>query len=231
VGRSDGGMVFEQAIRVDDPECEGRRYRPRRIVLRLDEPTRNGATEIVLVANLPETVPAELCREVYRGRWAIEGHFQKLTDLRHCEIATLVYPRAALFAFCMSVIAGNALAILNANLRAVHGDAMAQEVSNDALVNEIAEVDPGMMIAVPPPAWSFLEGGSAVEVAGVLNDLAAKVSVVRMLRSRRGPKTPRTIRKTSGSRIHHVATKKLLDAAKGLPPPRKSKLERDKTRD
>jgi hypothetical protein len=44
------------------------------------------------------------------------------------------------------------------------------------------------------------------------------VPVDRMLRSPRGPKKPRTTRKASGNRIHHVATKKLLDRSKrGLP--------------
>ena len=50
----------------------------------------------------------------------------------------LGYPKAALFAFCMSVLAGDALAILMGNLRAVHGDEMAAEVSPHALVKETA---------------------------------------------------------------------------------------------
>ena len=54
VGRCDAGEIFEQPIWVDDPECEGRRYRLRRIVLRLDRPTREGETEIVLITNLPD---------------------------------------------------------------------------------------------------------------------------------------------------------------------------------
>ena len=215
VGRCDTGEVLEQDIWVDDPECAGRRYRLRRIVLRLDQPTRNGESEIVLITNLPDSVPAELCCLVYRERWEIEKHFQKLTDLLHCEIPTLGYPRAALFAFAMSVLAGNALAILKGNLRAVHGDEMVDEVSNYALVNDIAEVYPGMMIAVPPAQWSFLEGCSASQVAELLIDLASKTPVERMLRSKRGPKKPRKTKKSSGSRIHHVATKKLLDKSRG----------------
>lgn len=222
VGRSDTGEVFEQPVWVDDPDCEGRRYRLRRIVLRLDQPTRDGTTEVVLITNLPETVPAVLCCQVYRGRWEIEGHFQKLTDLLHCEVPSLGYPRAALFAFCMSVVAGNALAILKGNLRSVHGDELVAELSNYALVNDIAEVYPGMMIAVPPPKWSFVESGSVGQVAELLSELAAKVPIERMLRSRRGPKKPRKA-KSSGSRIHHVATKKLLDKARGVPPPTKPK--------
>ena len=167
-----------------------------------------------ILSNLPKSVPAELCCGAYRGRWEIEGHFQKLTDLLHCEIPTLGYPRAALFGFSMSVVAGNAVAVLKGSLRAVHGDEMVKEVSNHALVNDIAEVYPGMMIAAPPPVWSFLDGCSAGQVAGLLTSLAAKVPVERMLRSRRGPKKPRTTRKSSGSRIHHVATKKLLDKSR-----------------
>jgi IS4 transposase len=228
VGRCDAGEIFEQFIWVVDPECEGRRYRLRRIVLRLDQPTRNGETEIVLITNLPADIPAELCCTVYRGRWEIETHFQKLTDLLHCEIPTLGYPRAALFAFCMSILAGNALAILKGHLRAVHGDEMVAELSTYALVNDVAEVYPGMMMAVPPSEWSFLRDCAVAQVAELLIDLAAKVPLERMLRCRRGPKKPRKARKSSGSRIHHVATKKLLDKARGAPPPAKARPNRSK---
>ena len=223
IGRCDTGEIFEQPVWVDDPECEGRRYRLRRIVLRLDQPTREGESEIVLITNLPDDVAADLCCAVYRGRWEIEKHFQKLTDLLHCEIPTLGYPRAALFAFCMSVLAGNALAILKGNLRAVHGEEMVVELSIFTVVNEVAEIYPGMMMAVPPMEWSFLRGGSVNSIAGLLNELAAKVPLERMLRSRRGPKTPRKTRKSSGSTIHHVATKKLLDAAGGVVPSKSKK--------
>jgi hypothetical protein len=230
VGRCDAGEIFEQPIWVDDPESKGRRYRLRRIVLVLKKPTRNGETEIVLITNLPDTVPADLCCRVYRGRWEIEQHFQKLTDLLHCEIPTLGRPRAALFAFCMAVLAGNALAILKGNLRAVHGDEMIAELSTYALANDVAEVYPGMMIAVPSAEWLFLSGCTITEVAELLTDLAAKVPVERMLRSKRGPKKPSTTKKSTGGKVHHVATKKLLDAAKGLPPPAKERTKRSKVK-
>lgn len=221
-GRCDTGAISEHPVWVDDPECEGRRYRLRRIALRLDQPTRDGESEIVLITDLPEGVPADRCCQAYRGRWEIEGHFQKLTELLHCEVPTLGYPRAALFAFGLSVVAGNALAVLTGNLRAVHGETMVAELSSYALVNDIAEVYPGMMIAAPPPVWSFLDGGTVGQVAGLLSGLAATVPVERMLRSRRGPKKPRKAR-SWGGRIHHVATKKLLDKVRGIPPPAKAK--------
>ena len=126
-------------------------------------------------------------------------------------------PRAALFAFSMSAVAGNALAVLKGNLRAAHGEEMAAEVSDFALVDEVAEVYPGMMMAVPPGRWSRAAGerdggGRAAERVG------GRVPVERMLRSRRGPKKPRP-RRSSGKRVHHVSNKKLLDQARGKHPP------------
>lgn len=216
-GRCETGEVFEQEILVEDPDGSDR-HRLRRIVLKLDQPTRDGETEIVLVTNLPAEVSAILCAVVYRDRWQIEGHFQTLTDLLHCEVSSLGYPRAALFAFSMSVVAGNALAVLKGNLRAAHGDEMVDELSDFALVDEVAEIYPGMMVAVPPGQWFFVRQGSVTAVAAMLTELAAQVPVERMLRSRRGPKKPRP-KRSSGKRVHHVSNKKLLDQARGKHPP------------
>jgi len=218
-GRCATGLVFEQTITVEDPEFPGASHRLRRIVLELDRPTREGDTRIVLVTNLPEEVAAIACCDAYGGRWRIENPFQTLTDLLHCEVPGLSYPRAALFAFGMSVVAGNALAVLQGNLRAAHGAEMAREVSSYDLVNDIAEVYRGMMIAVPPPEWAWVRPCPATVVAGVLNRLAANVPVERMLRSRRGPKKARTRPKKSGAKHRHVATKRLLDRARGVGPP------------
>src|SRR5205085_2213346 len=149
--------------------------------------------------------------------------FQALTDLLHCEVPSLGYPRAALFAFCMAVVAGNALAVLQGNLRAVHGAELAGEVSNFELVDQAAEVYPGMMIAVPVEHWEWVRGAAAAVVAGVLSDLAAPVPVERMLRVRRGPKKARSRPKQSGAVDRHVATKKLMDRARGVSPPAQEK--------
>jgi hypothetical protein len=211
-GRCATGEVFEQPIDVADGE--GGVHRLRRIVLKLDEPTRDGETEIVLVTNLPAEVTALECCRAYAGRWGIEGHYQALTDLLHCEVPTLGYPRAALFAFSMSAVAGNALAVLKGNLRVAHGAEVAAEVSDFALVDEVAEVYPGMMVAVPPARWPSVARRGAAEVAGLLNELAEHVPVHRMFRCRRGPKKARP-RRSSGKRIHHVSNKKLLDRARG----------------
>src|SRR5512143_1235190 len=165
-GRCSTGEVFEQPIDVDDGE--GGVHRLRRIVLKLDQPTRDGEAELVLVTNLPAEVPAWQCCEAYRGRWRIEGHYQALTDLLHSEVPGLGYPRAALFAFSLSAVAGNALAVLKGNLRETHGEEIAAEVSDFALVDEVAGVYPGRMVAGPPAAWPAVAGRDAAAVAGVL---------------------------------------------------------------
>ena len=211
-GRCATGRIFEQSITVEDGD--GVAHGLRRIVLKLDQPTRDGETEIVLITNLPSEVTAKACCDAYADRWRIEGHYQELTDLLHCEVPSLGYPRAALFAFSMSAVAGNALGVLKGNLRVAHGEEMAEEVSAFTLVDEVAEVYPGMMIAVPPAAWPRLGTSDAVEVAGLLNGLAERVPVHRMLRCRRGPKKPRP-KRSRGNRVHHVSNKKLLDRTRG----------------
>jgi hypothetical protein len=215
-GRCQAGRIVEQTIEVEG--SDGVAHRLRRIVLKLDEPTRDGETEIVLITDLPAEVTAVVCCDAYAGRWQIEGHYQTLTDLLHCEVPTLGQPRAALFAFSMSAVAGNALAVLKGNLRVAHGEEMAAEVSDFALVDEVAEVDPGMMVAAPPSAWPELARCGAEEVAGLLNDLAQRVPVHRMFRCRRGPKKPRP-KRSRGNRVHHVSNKKLLDRARGTGTP------------
>ena len=218
VGRVETGEVFEQAILVTDPE-RGDVHRVRRIVLKLDVPTSDGDTEIELITNLPDSVSALTCCEAYRGRWQIEGHFQKLTDLLQCEVPSLSYPRAALFAFCMSLVASHALAMLKGNLRAVHGEEPVRELSHYAVVDEVSHVYRGMMVAVPAAEWAFLRSYTAAELAAAMNEVAAHLPIDRMRRARRGPKKPRTSRKTSGKRNHHVSTKRLLDRAEQDQPP------------
>jgi IS4 transposase len=218
VGRVETGEVFEQAALVTDPD-RGDVHRLRRIVLMLDVPTSDGDTAIELITNLPDSVSALTCCEAYRGRWQIEGHFQKLTDLLQCEVPSLSYPRAALFAFCMSLVASHALAMLKGNLRAVHGEEPVRELSHFALVDEISHVDRGMMVAVPAVEWAFLRSYTAAELAEAMSEVAAHMPIDRMRRSRRGPKKPRKSPKTSGKRNHHVSTKRLLDRAEQDQPP------------
>ena len=100
----------------------------RRIEVRLFEKTRDGERVIGLLTNLPDTVSAMVIAEIYRKRWTIETQFQFLTVSLHCEVPGLGKPKAALFAFAMSLVASNALAVVRGSLRAAHGRKPRQSV-------------------------------------------------------------------------------------------------------
>jgi len=136
-GRCDSGRLSECTLtRVDPGTGASRQWRV--IRLRLDTPTRDGETEVTLVSNLPDSFDAADIAMSYLARWRIEGHFQRLTDYLHCEVRSLGYPRAALFAFAMSTLAGNAVAMLEAAIRAEHGNEAAKMLSWFGVSHEIA---------------------------------------------------------------------------------------------
>lgn len=78
----------------------------RRVVLKLKKPTRNCDNEIAILTMLPTPkVPAAVVTELYRERRSVENLFQSVT-----ENYTLGYPKAALFSFCLALVAYNILA-------------------------------------------------------------------------------------------------------------------------
>jgi hypothetical protein len=54
---------------------------------------------------------------------------QHIEAFFHSEIYTLGYPKAALFGFCLALVAYNMLAVVLAALRSVQGETMDQELS------------------------------------------------------------------------------------------------------
>jgi hypothetical protein len=70
------------------------------------------------------------------------------------EINTLGYPKAALFAFCVALVAYNIMSTVKAALRSVHGTATIDaEFSTHDLAEEVAATHRGMMIAIPEDEW------------------------------------------------------------------------------
>lgn len=207
-GRVEGGRVREQRVAVLDEEDKP--VYLRRVVVELDEALRDGETEVVVLTNLPE----EDCdsREVarrYRKRWTIEGAFQELAVALHSEIAALCYPRAALFAFCVGLLAYNVLGVVKGALRAEHGEKAVEEVSSYYLADEIGGTRRGMLIALPEGEWGVFQVMKTEELAEVLRGLAKRVRLAAFRRHRRGPKKP------TGKRIHdpkrpHISTAHLL---------------------
>jgi IS4 transposase len=208
-GRIDTGRVFEQTIRVEHED--GEVLFLRRITVALDRPTRDGDTEIHILTDLPAKVArAKTIAELYRKRWTIETAFAELEATLNGEVETLGYPKAALFAFCVALVAYNLLSVVKAALRSVHGaKVVTEEVSGYYLADEVAGTYRGMMIAIPEDEWAVFQDLSPVELGQVLHDLARKVRLSEFRKQPRGPKKPQPKRRIEGQQ-NHVSTAKLL---------------------
>lgn len=210
IGQSDTGAVYEQQARMRDPET-GREMTIRCVTVKLKTATRDGEQEICILTNLSKrAADAWLVADLYRKRWSVETMFQEMTENLTCEIKTLGYPRAAVFAFCLALLAWNGMSIIHAALRNVHGEEFIEEnLSNYYVAQEIAQVYNGMMIAIPADEWEIFQNLTPAKMAAVLKKLAAKVSLQKFQKSKRGSKRPQPKRKYSGNG-QHVATAKLL---------------------
>ena len=107
IGDSETGRVFEQAGKITDPET-GRTMTVRCVTVKLKTATRDGERELVIITNLQKKdADAMKVAALYRKRWTVETMFQEMTENLTCEIKTLGYPRAAVFAFCLALMAWN----------------------------------------------------------------------------------------------------------------------------
>src|SRR4051812_44964339 len=102
LGRTEGGRLREQRVRVRNGQGEA--VYLRRVVVELDEPTRDGDAFVAVLSNLPEEdADARCVASLYRRRWTVEHAFQDLAVALRGEINTLCYPRAALFGFAVGL--------------------------------------------------------------------------------------------------------------------------------
>jgi len=220
IARSETGPVYEEQVELRDPQT-GRGTHVRRIIVRLNSPTRDGDGKIHLLTNLPSKVSAIKIAALYRKRWTLEQAFNELTTHLRCELNTLGYPKAALFAFCVAVSAYNLLAAVKGAIRGVHGEEkLEKEVSNFYLTNEINSVYGGMMVALPPEEWTEFQTLTPTRLAAQLVHWARDADLTRYPKSSRGPKKPKP--KTPNAQFQHVATAKLL-APHRFPSKRKRK--------
>jgi len=208
-GKVPTGQVYEQAVRLTHPETH-ETILARRVTVELDQPTRDGDTEIHLLTNLPAEVSAAQVAILYGSRWTIEKAFQDLTTALVCEIHTLGYPKAALFGFCLALVAYNAVSLVKAALRSVHGaEKVEKEISWYYLCLHLAKVYTGMMIAIPAPHWRVFARMDDQTFADTIRALAAKIDWRRFRKHPRGPKKPQPP-KISGAKIKHVSTARVL---------------------
>jgi hypothetical protein len=204
----EAGEVWEHPIQIQQGE---ETLTLRRIVLRLAHPTRHGDDEIVCLTNLPTAhAEATLVVQLYRERWQVEGLFLSVTQNFNGEIKTLAYPQAALFSFTLALIAYNILATLKAALASVHGVGKIEAALSDFyVVDELQGTYRGLMIAIPPHLWQGFANMPVADLAGFLQDLAAKVNLKRFLKAPRQKKKKKQSPKYD-PKHPHVSTAKLL---------------------
>jgi Transposase DDE domain len=191
--RHPGGTISEQRVRVGCLEC-------RCIIIRLEKPLRDGTTEIRLLTNVPrERLSARRAADLYRTRWRIETAFQELTESLRCEIDTLGYPQAALFGFALAMVAYNLLVVTRAALASGLGEEVGgvEVLSSYQMATEVAAVDEGLSIAVPPSAWQRFVAMTAAEFAGWLHEVARGIDWRPYRKRPRGPKKLAAVKRTS----------------------------------
>ena len=177
----------------------------------MDHPTRDGDGVVEVLTNLPaEVAIAAVVAELYRGRWSVEGLFLRLTTVLKCEVNTLGYPPAALFGFCVALAAGNVYAAVKGAVRAAHGAAVADGVSDYHLALEVSGACPGLWVAIPAEAWVEIGGWSVGRMADWLKGLARGANLGRYRKAVRGPKKPSTPR-TRFPDAKHISTSRLLN--------------------
>lgn len=205
-----GQALYEQALCLTEPDT-GATLVVRRITVELATPTRQGETEIHLLTNLPPAdAGAPQISALYAERWTIETAFQHLTVDLACEINTLGYPKAALFGFCVALVAYNVVAVVKGALRAVHGASYVDEhLSMYYLTLEVAQVATGMDIALGSEPWELFQQMSTTEFAATLVAIAQHLDTAKYTKHKRGPKKP-PLKRLSGKHQSHISTARIL---------------------
>lgn len=213
-GMTKTGIVHEQKMLIRDPDS-GADLAIRRITVELFEPTEDGDTKIQILSNVPvKKATARQLAGLYHKRWTIEAAFLEITTTLTCEIKTLAYPKAALFAFCLALLAYNAVSVIKAALRREHGrERINNHVSGYYLALEIRQTYDGMMVAIPEPHWQVFGEMSAREFAAFLREAAGRVKLSKYKKHSRGPKKPPP-EKTEYKNGGHVSTAKLIKTRK-----------------
>jgi IS4 transposase len=209
LGGSDTGMVYEQALRIRD--LSGTRVLTvRRISVALDQPTRDGDQEIHLLSNVPrQHASARQLAQLYRQRWDIENAFSVLTTTLTCEVKSIGHPRAALFLFCMALLAYNCRQLLYAALGTVHEASAVEAMSELSVALQIVQAMDGLVTALPEREWDAVVPTGVSGRAAFLRQVSRRVDVQAHRRTVRGPKKPKQPRRRCKPGTH-VSTYRLL---------------------
>lgn len=215
VGRSAQGALSEQRVTLTAPDGQ-QRLELRRICLELTTPTRDGETRLYFLTTLPASVAdAAQVAALYHERWMVEAAFLQVTTELRCELETLAHPSAALFGLAMAIVAYNALAVLEAALRQVHGaETIDTEVSGYYMVNEMGRVSESLETLVEPEDWAAFQTLTAETMAAWLLATAQHVQLRKYRKHPRGPKKPAPARTHDPNKPHVSVARVLAQRAK-----------------
>jgi hypothetical protein len=215
-GRCRTGRVYEQRVAVSNG------LSIRSIIVERDKPMKDGSHRIILLTNVSaQEASARRLANLYLERWTIEEVFRQLTEYLSCEVRTLGYPKAALFAFTLAALAYNTLSCVKSALAAGHPQAKSvDDWSTYYMAWEVKATFEGMLVAVPAEEWDYFNTLSNTGLATLLKDLAAEVNYAHYAKHKRGRKKP--VMRNKVSRGSHMSTAKVLEE-------RKKKRQRSKT--
>lgn len=208
-GETETGKVTEQRIEIVDEHGQRRQFRLIRLYLK--KKTRDGDVKIGIITDLPKaTASAALVAELYRHRWNIETSFQELEKFWNSEINALGYPPAALFGFCIALVAHIILAVVKAALSSAYGnDVVDNQLSGYYVADEISGIYRSMLTMTEDKEWRFIQKLSQAELIVLFKKLASNVKIASFLKRPRGPKKP-VVKNKSDPQHPHVSIAKIL---------------------
>jgi hypothetical protein len=212
-GVTENGVFWEQTVRVDfeDGNCTTMR----RIVVQLPKKTRDGDSEIAILTTLPkEIADTQRVADLYRTRWTIETLFQVLTTTLRCEVSTLGYPRAALFAFAVALVAANIIATLRAAIRSVHGAAAEAMLSTFYLVGDIQGGYRSLLTGFAAEIVAEHARMTRAELVTFLQTCARHVDLARYRKAPKRARSTSTKRPPAATDQPHVSTARILKQIK-----------------
>lgn len=212
IGEADeGARVSEQWVHLG-PAKGPEGLRLRRIRVQLAKPMRDGEDTLYLLSSVPpERADAVELAALYRKRWSIERAFLHLTTQLRCEVHTLSYPGATLFALACAMAAFNVLAVLKAALRAAHGQEAAETVSGYFMASDMRNMAQSLEVIVDEGDWAVFRELSTEAMAAWLLVQAGLVRLKRYARSpaRKSPPKP-PLKRVNDPSEPHVAVSKLI---------------------
>lgn len=152
-------------------------------------------------------------------QWGIERAFLQLTTQLRCEVDTLSYPPAALFALACAMVAFNVLAVLKAALREAHGPEVDHTLSTHAMASDLRNMAQSLDLIVDAQDWDVFCLASLGAMAAWLLDQARRISLKRYAKAPARKSQPKpAVKRAHDPKKPHVALSRLLAKEKAGSP-------------